>query len=93
MMNNEKLHYAKIKVLGPGCPNCLKLEALCREVVAGSSLEADIEKVTKTEDFWTYGIMMTPGLVVNGKILTQGKLSAKRALENRILREVFPEKL
>lgn len=42
----------EIKVLGPGCPNCLKLEALCREVVAESNLEADIEKVTEIGKFW-----------------------------------------
>ena len=49
----------EVKVLGPGCPNCLKLEALCREVVAESNLEADIEKVTKPDDIWQYGIMLT----------------------------------
>jgi small redox-active disulfide protein 2 len=82
----------EIKILGPGCPNCLKLEALCLEVVAESNLEANIEKITKTDEFWKYGIMLTPGLVVNGKILTQGKMPTKRTLENWLLREVFPEK-
>jgi small redox-active disulfide protein 2 len=81
----------EIKVLGPGCPNCLKLEALCKEVVAENKLEANIQKITNTAEFWEHGIMLTPGLVVNGKILVQGKLPTKRTLENWLLREASPK--
>jgi hypothetical protein len=45
--------------------------------------EVSIDK----NDFWKYGIMITPGMVVNGKILVQGKLPTKRTLENWLLRE------
>lgn len=76
-----------IKVLGPGCANCVRLEELCREVVTENKLEAGIQKITDTNVFWKHGIMLTPGLVVNGKILTQGKLPTKRTLENWLLRE------
>ncbi|MDH7528916.1 thioredoxin family protein [Ignavibacteria bacterium 4148-Me] len=54
-----------IKVLGPGCANCIKLENLVKEVVTENNLEANIEKITDREKFMDYGIMMTPGLVVN----------------------------
>ncbi len=81
----------EIKVLGPGCPNCLKLEALCLEVVAENKLDARVLKITKTDEFWEHGIMLTPGLVVNGKILVQGKLPTKRTLENWLLREASVE--
>lgn len=71
-----------IKVIGPGCANCTKLADLCREVVEEINLEAEIQKITDTDEFWKYGIMLTPGLVVNGKILVQGKLPTKKTLEN-----------
>lgn len=71
-----------IKVLGPGCANCIKLENMCREVVAENNLEATIEKVTEVEDFWKYGVMLSPALVVNGKVLLQGKLPTKYTLSH-----------
>lgn len=70
----------EIKVLGPGCPNCLKLENMCREVVAENNLQAVIEKVTEPEEFWKYGVMLSPALVVNGKVLVQGKLPTRHTL-------------
>jgi small redox-active disulfide protein 2 len=69
-----------IKVLGPGCGNCFKLENMCRDVVAENNPEATIEKVTKVEDFWKYGVMLSPALVVNGKVLLQGKIPTKHTL-------------
>lgn len=80
-----------IKILGPGCANCIRLEALCREVVSENNLEAKIKKIVDVNDFWKHGIMLTPGLVVNGKILVQGKLPTKRTLENWLLREAAQE--
>lgn len=70
----------EIKVLGTGCPNCLKLENLCREVVTELGLEANIEKISDMNRFGSYGIMMTPGLIVNGKVLAQGKIPTKQTL-------------
>jgi small redox-active disulfide protein 2 len=69
-----------IIVLGPECANCIKLENMCREVVSEEKLEATIEKVTKVEDFWKFGVMLSPALVVNGKVLVQGKLPTKHTL-------------
>jgi small redox-active disulfide protein 2 len=71
-----------VKVLGSGCPNCKKLEALCREVIKDNNLDAEVNKVTDMNEFADYGVMMTPGLVVNGKVLAQGKIPTKSALEN-----------
>lgn len=69
-----------IKVLGQGCVNCTRLESLCREVVTENKLQATIEKVIKVEDFWKYGVMLTPALVVNGKVMSQGKVPTKHTL-------------
>jgi small redox-active disulfide protein 2 len=74
-----------IKVLGPGCPNCQKVESIVREVIAEKKLEANIEKVTDRNRFLDYGLMMTPGLWVNGKLVSSGKIPAKSAVEKWLL--------
>lgn len=75
-----------IKILGTGCPNCIKLENLCQEVVGEFHMEANIEKVTDFNKFGDYGVMMTPGLVVNGRVLAQGKIPTKSTLVNWLQR-------
>ncbi|AFN74304.1 redox-active disulfide protein 2 [Melioribacter roseus P3M-2] len=71
-----------IKVLGPGCANCIKLENLVKEVVEENNIQANIEKITDPMKFADYGVMITPGLVVNGKVLSSGKLPTKSTLEH-----------
>ncbi len=71
-----------IKVLGPGCINCEKLYNLCTEVIKENNLKAKIEKVVNREEFLKYGIMLTPALVVNNKVIIQGKIPTKPTLEN-----------
>ena len=71
-----------IKVLGPGCANCIKLENLVKEVISESNLSANVEKVTDRDKFMDYGVMLTPGLVVNGKVLSSGKIPTKSTLEH-----------
>ena len=69
-----------IKVLGPGCANCINLERLCKEVASENNIEAEIEKITDYKDIMSYGIMSTPGLVINGKVVLSGKLPTKSTL-------------
>lgn len=71
-----------IKVLGPGCANCMKLENLVKEVIQGKNIPAKIEKITDPVKFADYGVMITPGLVVNGKVLSYGKIPTKSTLEH-----------
>jgi len=71
-----------IKVVGTGCPNCLKLESICNEVVSENNIAANIEKVSDINQFGELGIMITPGLVVNNKVLSQGKIPTKSTLEH-----------
>ena len=73
-----------IKVVGSGCPNCQRLEALCREVVAEQNIAAEIEKVTDFNRFADLGIMMTPGLLLNNKVVSNGKIPTKSTLEHWI---------
>lgn len=72
----------QIKVVGGGCPNCVKLAALCNEVVTENNIEAEINKITDINHFAELGVMMTPGLIMNEKVLSQGKIPTKSTLEN-----------
>ncbi|MGA9191968.1 MAG: thioredoxin family protein [Anaerolineales bacterium] len=69
-----------IKILGTGCPNCLKLEALVRETLKDLGLEADIEKVTDYEEILGWGIMATPGLVLNDSVVLSGRIPSRSQL-------------
>ena len=73
-----------IKVVGPGCGNCQRLEALCREAVAENGIVANIEKVTDISKFADLGIMLTPGLIINGKVVVSGKIPVKSTLAHWI---------
>jgi small redox-active disulfide protein 2 len=63
-----------VKVLGSGCANCRKLEELARTAVSGLGAEAQFEKVTDIADIMSYNVLATPGLVVNEKLVSSGRL-------------------
>jgi small redox-active disulfide protein 2 len=64
----------KIEVLGPGCNNCQRLEANAREAVALTGFDAEIVKVTDYGQILAYGIMSTPGLVIDGTVVSYGRI-------------------
>jgi small redox-active disulfide protein 2 len=64
----------QIKILGPGCRRCEQLTALTMEAADQLGVEYQLEKVTDITKFADYGVMMTPGLVVDGKVKSQGKV-------------------
>jgi small redox-active disulfide protein 2 len=75
-----------IKVLGPGCRNCRTLEARTRDALDSLDLDATIEKVTDPATIAGYGILATPGLVVDGDVLVSGKVPSVRQLEELLAR-------
>jgi small redox-active disulfide protein 2 len=64
----------KIEVLGPGCNNCVRLEANVRQAVALAGIEAEIIKVTDYAEIMAHGVMSTPGLVIDGKVVSVGRV-------------------
>lgn len=74
-----------ILVLGPGCYNCQKLEAMCNEIVKEKNIDAAVAKVTDLEQIHALGVMMTPGLVINGKVISSGRMPTRATLEQWIL--------
>jgi small redox-active disulfide protein 2 len=63
-----------IKVLGPGCANCRNLEKATRQALADLGLEATLEKVTDYPTIAGYGVMSTPALVVDERVLLSGRV-------------------
>ncbi len=63
-----------IKVLGPGCKNCVTLDRIAHEVVAEMGLTATFEKVEDYAAIAGYGVMSTPALVVDGKVVLSGRV-------------------
>lgn len=66
-----------VKVLGSGCANCKKLEKSARAAVARLGVEAQVEKVTDIADIMSYNVLSTPGLVINEKLVSSGRLPSE----------------
>lgn len=65
-----------IKVLGSGCANCHKVEELAKQAVAQLAIEAQVELVTDMKEIMRYGVMQTPGIVINDKVVSTGRVPA-----------------
>jgi small redox-active disulfide protein 2 len=63
-----------VEVLGPGCNNCRRLEQAALEAVASSGVEAKVVKVTDYARIAAYHVMHTPGLVIDGKVVSAGRI-------------------
>jgi small redox-active disulfide protein 2 len=70
----------EIKILGPGCVNCQKVEKLVHEVVAETGVAADIEKVSDIVKIAKYGVFGTPAVVVDGVVKSVGKIPKKEEI-------------
>ena len=76
----------EIKVLGTGCRKCALLEEAVRAAVDELGIDATVEKVTELADIMSYGIMATPGLVVDGQVRITGRVPKRDELKSILTR-------
>jgi len=70
-----------IKVLGTGCANCRNTITLISEVAAAKGVAIKLEKVEELRDIMGYGVMRTPGVVINGKVVHAGGVPSREKIE------------
>ena len=63
-----------VKILGAGCENCRKVESLARQAAASMGIEAQLIKVTSQREIAAYKVLMTPGLVINERLVSAGRI-------------------
>ena len=71
-----------IQVLGTGCPKCKALEKAVNDSVSELSLQADVNKVEDIMEIMQFGVMQTPALVINGKVVLSGRIPNSKELKN-----------
>ena len=76
----------EIKILGTGCPKCKTLEKLTREVVAETGIEAKISKVEDIMQIMNYGVVATPALVVDEKVVIKGRVPSANEIKQILTR-------
>jgi len=74
----------KIQILGTGCPKCKKLAEFAEQSAKELGIEYEIEKVTKINDIMQFGVMVTPALVVDGKVMIAGKVPTVEQLKEML---------
>jgi len=70
-----------VKILGSGCANCKKLEAVAREAAGAAGVQAEFVKVTDVNDILAYDVMATPALVINEQVLSSGRIPPRSDIE------------
>jgi len=80
-----------IKVLGPGCAKCQSLEKTVREVVAALKLDIKVEEIKDMKQIMQYPILMTPGLVINGRLVMSGKVPSRAEVQQHIMNALDTE--
>ena len=75
----------KIEILGMGCPKCKKLTGIVTETVKELGISAEIVKVDQISDIMNYGVMITPALAIEGKVVVAGRIPSKEEIKKWIL--------
>jgi len=80
-----------IKVLGPGCQNCQNLASLAQRALDNLAIEAKVEKVTDYSEIMKYKILATPGLVINEKVVTAGRVPTEAEITTFLTNALMEE--
>lgn len=81
-MSTGEVHVSSVKVLGVGCANCKATVKLIQDVAAAKGTLVTVEKVEEMKDIMTYGILSTPGVVIDGKVVHAGGIPARAKVES-----------
>jgi small redox-active disulfide protein 2 len=76
----------EIKILGPGCPKCKILEKITREVVEQNGIDATVTKVEDIVAIMNYGVMTTPALVIDEKVILKGRVPSPDELKKILIK-------
>jgi len=71
----------EIKVLGTGCPKCKTLENLVRKVVNENNIDSNVSKVDDIMQIMNYGIVSTPALVIDEKVVIKGRIPSEKEIK------------
>ena len=82
----------EIKILGIGCANCKRVESVARQVVEEMGVEATITEVTDMAKIVSYDIVTTPGLVIDEKVVSSGRIPSKAELTTWVTNALAEQK-
>ncbi len=83
-VGSQKGQYRSLRILGPDCIGCNRLEEIVRSVLDERGIAADIDHVRDLDEIWRYGVMTTPALVIGNKVLCSGRLPTRAQVEKWI---------
>ena len=81
-MSTGEVHVNSVKVLGVGCANCKATVKLIQDVAAAKGAPVTVEKVEEMKDIMTYGILSTPGVVIDGMVVHAGGIPTRAKVES-----------
>ena len=81
----------EIKILGPGCPRCDEVEKRTINALAELNIAADVQKIKDLKEISSFGVLATPGLVINGKVKVQGRIPSLSEINEWIQSETMGE--
>lgn len=85
--NQQSATHLIVRILGPGCVSCNRLEEIVLRVLSQHNIMADIFHVRELDEIWRYGVISTPALVINEKVKSTGRLPTQAEVERWILEE------
>jgi small redox-active disulfide protein 2 len=74
----------KIAILGTGCPKCIKTEEVVRKVVKDGGINAEVVKISEIKEIMSYGVMMTPAVAIDGRVVMTGKIPSEKDLKKML---------